>query len=342
MVMFIMKNFLLPEPGLADEPVRLLMIGAGKMGEAHAAAFKRLNEVEIVGVVSRSGDSARRLAASYDIPHWGTDWIELANATQPHACVVAVSHLLNERITTEAIEYGLHTLAEKPVSLNGAVVQALAGKAQEKGIVAMAAMNRRFYPTITAALDIVRFYGPITGVTVIAPDPVRPYRARDKYDAEIYENWTRMNTLHAIDLLRLIGGEVEALCGAVQTSEAIGERSIATMLRFQNGALGAFSSYGSHPGQWETRIHGDGVEAYLLPLEQGVIRIGNARPVPLPASENSAGLKPGLPEQARAFIESIKYLGAVAPPGSDFFDHACTMQLVEKIVSLPEINLSNG
>lgn len=327
-----MKNSPSLEP---DEPVRLLLIGAGKMGEAHAAVFQALAEVELVGVVSRSGDSARQLAASYGIPQWGTNWLELAEITQPHACVVAVSHLFNERMTAEVIDYGLHTLSEKPVSLAPAAVQALACRAKEKNLVAMAAMNRRFYPTITAALDLVRFYGPVVGVTVIAPDPVRPYRSKHKYEPEVYDNWTRMNTLHAIDLLRLIGGEVDSLCGAAQGSEEIGERSIATMLRFQSGAVGNFISYGSHPGQWEVRIHGDGVEAHLIPLEQGTIRIGNALPVPLPASETAAGFKPGLLEQARAFIESIKYLGRVVPPGSDFFDHACTMGLVEQIVSLP-------
>ncbi len=334
-----MKSFLSPEPGPGDVPVRLLIIGAGKMGAAHAAAFSTLSDVEIVGVVSRGGDSAKQLAAKYSIPRWGTSWLDLAAETMPHACVIAVSHLLNETITAEVIEYGLHTLAEKPVSLNSEVIQCLAQKAQTKGLVAMAAMNRRFYPTITAALDIVRFYGPVTGITVIAPDPARPYRATDKYEPEVYDNWHRMNTLHAIDLLRLIGGEVESVYGAAQVSEEIGERSFAVMLRFCTGALGNFISPNSHPGKWELRIHGDGVEAHLIPLEQGVIQIGNALPVPLPASETSTGLKPGLLDQARAFIESIKYLGLIPSPGSDFSDHACTMRLVEQIVSVPQITL---
>ena len=317
----------------------MLLIGAGKMGEAHAAAFKSCTDVEIVGVVSRGGDSAGRLAAKYDIPCWGTTWQAVAEMTQPHACVVAVSHLLNEKITAEVIEQGLHTLAEKPVSLNSMVIQSLAEQAQKKGIIAMAAMNRRFYPTVTAAVEIVRFYGPLAGITIIAPDPVRPYRAGHKYDPVIYDNWTRMNTLHAIDLLRLIGGKIESLCGRIQYSEAIGERSISAMIEFRSGALGSFISYGSHSGQWELRLHGDGVEAQLIPLERGTIRIGNALPVSLPASDSHRSLKPGLLQQAQAFLESIRDLGAVAPPGSDFFDHACTMEFVEQLVNLPEVML---
>ena len=334
-----MNDFHSPDAFMAGEPVRLLIIGAGKMGDAHAAAFKAMNDVEIVGIVSRGGDSAQRLAARYDVPRWGGEWQAVAEATRPHACVVAVSHLLNEKITAEAVKYGLHTLAEKPVSLDGVRVRALAKMAKEKGVIAMAAMNRRFYPSLTAAFEMVRFYGPVTGITVIAPDPVSPYRATHKYDPAVYDNWTQMNTLHAIDLLRLVGGEIETLCGRIQHSAASDERSIAATIHFRSGILGSFISYGSHSGQWEVRIHGDGVEAHLGPLEQGTVRIGNAAPLSLPNSESRNGLKPGLLQQARAFVESIRELGYVAPPGSDFFDHACTMTLVEQLVKLPEITL---
>lgn len=326
-----------PDAFSVDEPVRLLIIGAGKMGEAHAAAFQSLNGVELVGIVSRGGESAERLAAKYGVPHRGTNWRSVADEARPHACVVAVSHLLNEQITAEVIEHGLHTLAEKPVSLDAAKIRALAAVAQANGVIAMAAMNRRFYPPVTAALEMVRCHGPVTGVTVIAPDPVRPHRATHKYDPSVYDHWTQMNTVHAIDLLRLIGGEIDTLCGRIQRDQASDERSIAATIQFRSGALGSLISYGSHGGQWELRIHGDGVEARLVPLEQGTVRIGNAAPIPLPKSESRNGLKPGLLQQARAFLESIGELGHVAPPGSDFYDHACTMAFVEQLMDLPEV-----
>lgn len=323
-----------PDAFSLDEPVRLLIIGAGKMGEAHAAAFHSLRDVEIVGMASRGGENAKRLAAKHGVPHWGTDWRRVADEARPHACVVAVSPLLNEQITAEVIGHGLHTLAEKPVSLDAATIRALAAVARANGVIAMAAMNRRFYPPVTAALDLVRFHGPVTGVTVIAPDPVRPYRATHKYDPSVYDRWTQMNTVHAIDLLRLVGGEIDTLCG--WGSQAGDERSIAATIQFRGGALGSLIVCGSHGGQWELRIHGEGVEAWLVPLEEGTVRIGNAAPIPLPAGESRDGLKPGLLQQARAFVESLRDLGHVAPPGSDFYDHACTMAFVEQLVNLPE------
>jgi hypothetical protein len=36
-----------------------------------------------------------------------------------------------------------------------------------------------------------------------------------------------------------------------------------------------------------------------------------------------------------AFVESLRDIGAVLPPASDFFDHARTMELVEHLLALP-------
>jgi predicted dehydrogenase len=335
-----MKHFHSPDQMLIEEPVRLLILGAGKMGRAHAAAFNAISDVEIVGIVSGGGDRARQLAAEYDIPRWGTNWQDLAEETEPHACVIAVPSLLNEKVTSEVIEYGLHFLAEKPAALTSHAIRALAVKARAKNLIGMAAVNRRFYPTISTALDLVRFYGPVVGVTVIAPDPVRPYHARQHHPPLIYQNWARTNTIHLIDLLRLVGGDIESISGAINMGETSGEQSIAASMLFCSGALGSFLSYSSHAGDWELRIHGDGIEAHLVPLEQGIVTIGKEGPVSLPKSDNTNGLKPGLKEQAMAFVESLKYLGTVVPPASDLFDHACTMELVEQILDLPKVGQS--
>jgi predicted dehydrogenase len=219
--------------------------------------------------------------------------------------------------------------------LNSQTIRGLASQAKDKRLIGMAAVNRRFYPTVTAALDLVRFYGPVVGVTVMGPDPVRPYHARRHHAPLIYENWTRANTIHLIDLLRLIGGEVEALSGAMHLHEAIGERCIAASMQFSSGTLGSFLSYSSHAGKWELRIHGDGVEAHLSPLEQGTMQMGKEAPFALPKSDAADGLKPGLKQQALAFVESLRYFGAVIPPASDLFDHARTMELVEHLLALP-------
>lgn len=322
------------KPGLTGEAIRVLIIGAGKMGQAHTAAFASLPGVEIVAVASRGGESAARLAAAHGVSRWGNDWHALADELTPHACVVAVSHLFNESVTAEAVERGLHVLSEKPVALHSTAIRKLAAQAEEQGVIAMAAMNRRFFPSVSAAIDMARFYGGVLGVTVVAPDPVRPYRAQYRYDPAVYDRWMQTNTLHAIDLLRLAGGDVEWMAGQARFDEMVGERSVVATIRFCSGVLGCFISYGGIRSTWELRIHGDGIEVHLEPLERGTIRIGDGPPQPLPTSIDPAGLKPGLRMQALAFVESVRDVGRLAPPASDFNDHARTMELAEALEQL--------
>jgi len=300
------------------------------MGQAHMAALHQIPAVEVVGIASRGGETAAKLATRYDVKRHGADWETLVQETRPDACVVAVSHMLTEEIVAAVIECGLHVLAEKPVALSSEAIEALAARAKAMNVLAMVGMNRRYYANITSAIESVKFYGQIMGVTLIAPDPVQRFRAMKKYDERVYNNWTRMNTLHAIDLLRLAGGEVASVCSQVAASPDSGERSIVSVVRFESGILGSFISHSACEGPWEMRIHGDGAETVLVPLEgSGTIRIGSSPVRPLMPSPEPLGLKKGLYRQAMAFVDGVSCLGRFSWPASDLADHAKTMRLVE-------------
>lgn len=326
----------MPERPDMGEPVRILIVGAGRMGRSHARAFSTIPGVEVVGIASRTGERAGRLAADLGVRAWGTDWEALAEETLPDACVVAVSHALNEEITGRAIDRGLHVLAEKPVAFSSEAVSALAQRADERGVIAMAAMNRRYYAGILAALEIVGYHGGVLGVTGLYPDPVQPARADGTLEAFVYEKWTVANTLHMIDLMRFVGGEVERLSGEAAVHGPTGECSAVVMFRFQGGAIGTFSEYPASAGRWEMKIHGDGVEATLDPLEDGVIRVGDGPLRPLPTSRDPKGIKAGVRPQALAFVEAVRDVGRVTYPASDLHDHARSVELAERIAGIIE------
>ncbi len=322
----------MPEPLGTGEPLRLLVIGAGKMGTAHVEAFARVPELDVVAVASRSGSSAEKLARAHGVRGFGKNWRELAERYRPHACVVAVSHGENERITREVISAGLHVLAEKPVAFSSAAVAELAELAEARGVVAVAAMNRRCYESVLAALETVRYSGRLLGVTAFAPDPVRARRATARHAAEVYDRWTIAQTLHLIDLLRLCAGDLEEVLAGKGRRGADGEKNAALMMRFSSGALVTYLAYSSSGGTWELRLHGESVEAQLVPLERGTIRIGPRHISPLPDADRSAGkLKAGIPGQAAAFAEAVRLERAGLFPLSCFADHGRSLALAEQI-----------
>lgn len=320
-------------PDLLDRgtSLRLLIIGAGKMGRAHARAFRRIPGVEIVGVASRGGESARRLAEEIGAPAWGADWERLADRTRPDAAVVAVAHAATAAVTGACIDRGLHVLAEKPVAFTASAVRELAARAARRPVLAMAAMNRRYYPSVLAAIEAVRYHGEVLAVSAMCPDAVGPYRALGRLAGFVYDHWVVANTIHGIDLLRLAGGEVSEVAGRGMVHAESGERVAAFALSFERGAVGTFTLYAPSGGDWELRVCGDGVEARLSPLERGTLRVAGGPPRPLPPADGPWGLKPGVYGQALAFVEAVTETGILAWPASSLDDHARSVALAERL-----------
>src|SRR5207245_2577066 len=150
--------------------------------------------------------------------------------TKPDACVVAVSHSANESVTEAVLEAGLPVLAEKPVAFTSAGVERLAELASARGVLAMAAMNRRFYPGVLDGMRSGRYVGGLVGVTLFAPDPVRARRAGGTHAPFVFDAWIIAQTLHAIDLLRMTAGEAPFPL-AIERSEVGNEPNYVTNYR---------------------------------------------------------------------------------------------------------------
>lgn len=301
------------------------------MGQAHAHAFARVPDVEIVGISSRSGATASKLAGEVGVAASGADWRELAARTRAHAVVVAVSHEVNETITGDVIESGYHVLAEKPVAFSAAAIERLAARAKASGVIAMAAVNRRYYRPVLAALDEVRFAGRLLGITAFAHEAVRPHRARGNHAAFVYDRYTLAQTLHLIDLLRLAAGELVEVIGHGH-SPGGDERNMSALLRFSTGAIVSYVAMSSSQSGWELRLHGENAEARLAPLERGTIRIGAGPERTLP-DDPHAPLKPGIVDQAQGFADAI-LANRFAYPASSLDDHARSVALAEVIEDL--------
>ncbi|MCA9011642.1 MAG: Gfo/Idh/MocA family oxidoreductase [Planctomycetaceae bacterium] len=318
-----------------NQPVRLLLIGAGKMGVAHADVIRHVPDAQLVAIASRSGTSAEKLAKAHGNIRFGDDWKQLAAETSADACIVAVSHLQNPVVTRDAIDMGLHVLSEKPVAFSSSAVLELAELAESKGLVNLAAVNRRFYPGIQRARATAELYGPLLGITCFAGDPVLNYRASGKYDRFVYDNWMLFQTIHLIDVLRLLGGEVISVSGSRIKKY---EDNVTAQLTFENGIRCNYSAYSSARTKWGITLHCDGFDIELSPLEKAQINFSNGRSRQLypTRADRREKQKPGLAEQLRLFIESICGTTVPAFPSSTFRDHSNTLQLIEQLLGLSE------
>lgn len=331
----LLKERSIPVARTVGDPVRILLIGAGKMGAAHASALQHVPNACLAGIVSQSGVSAQKLALAHGLECWGTDWREVAENSSAQACIVAVSHLQNPSISSAVLEFGLHLLSEKPVAFDSASVHRLGDLARQKGLVNLAAVNRRFFPGVLRAINLADLHGPLLGITAFGADPVSGYRSTGKHDPFVYDNWTLFQTIHLIDVLRLIGGDVASVAGARYSGH---ESNLAAQITFENGLVCNYSAFSSARRRWEIYLHCDGFEIELNPLEKARVSSssGYSQALYPTRKDKEKRARPDLVEQATLFVNSI--LDATEPgyPGSTFHDHAKTIHLIESLLALPE------
>jgi predicted dehydrogenase len=123
---------------MADAKVKCAVLGAGWWGTtAHVPALKAYPHADLIGVQHHDADTARRVAADFEVPHGVTTAEELLDLDGLQAVVISSVPKLHIAQATAALERGLHVLVEKPLCPHGADGYRLAELASERGLHAM-------------------------------------------------------------------------------------------------------------------------------------------------------------------------------------------------------------
>lgn len=275
------------------------------------------------------------MAAEYGIDHWFPDAEQMLEGTNPNAVIVAVAHSSTTEIASLVLAAGVACLIEKPAGYSSNETQQLAELARKNSCLNIVGQNRRYYSVLQQALLEVMHQGPITGVLVEAHEPIADYRGRGNFEPWLYDNWIIANTIHAIDLLRLIGGDCSEVEGYRQMETEPRGDHFSSSLRFENGMLGSFVSHWNSARGFGLKIFGHGVTAELFPLEQGFISFDTGRRIKLTPAWSDLVYKPGLYIQDTTFLQALcDHRITPVFPASDLDDHLKTMRLAERIAPL--------
>ena len=143
-------------------PLRVLVVGAGSMGQAWLAAVAESPAVQLAGIVDLDLAAAR--AAGPDVPV-GTDVVELAAATGAEAVINVTVPAAHHPVTTAALFAGLPVLGEKPVADTVARALSLAAASEVTGKLFMVSQSRRWNPQLFRLREMVSQLGAIGTVT---------------------------------------------------------------------------------------------------------------------------------------------------------------------------------
>ena len=127
-----------------SKPIKAIICGAGDMARKHIEAYRKLNNVEIAAVASRSIPRAAALSATYDIPRYYDDIDDAFEREQADIVSVCVPTAHHPVITTRAMSKGLHVITEKPIALTVAAAQEMIAAAEKYRRKLTVVFNRRF------------------------------------------------------------------------------------------------------------------------------------------------------------------------------------------------------
>lgn len=312
-------------------PVRIAVVGAGRFAQKHLDVLASFRNVQLVGLANRGGSDLSDMAHRYTIRATFSDYRRMLDETCPEAVFVVVSHFDTVRVAADCLERGTPCLIEKPAGFTSAETAYLARLATENNCLNMVGVNRRYVSVLHNALGSVLQRGPLMGIAIEAPEPIRRQRARAEHDARLYDLWLVANNIHAIDLFRCLGGEVEEMRSLKHSwYERTGD-SYTAVMRLTNGCLGTYVSHWHSGGGWILKLYGEGIRAEIsLWNMTGEFHIDTGR-FPVPIDPIDLRYKPGLYAQNQAFITALALKERLPYPASDLRDSVKTMRLIEQI-----------
>lgn len=135
-------------------PLRIVIVGAGKIAADHVRAIDAVPEVELVGLADPDRPAATALASDREVAV-APDLAAALELAPADAAIIATPTATHARIGAEALDAGLHVMIEKPVASSRAELRSLVARAASTGRVLVSGQVVRFLPTVTAARELV-------------------------------------------------------------------------------------------------------------------------------------------------------------------------------------------
>ena len=97
--------------------LRVLIIGAGFMGQTHASIYNSMDEVELVGIVDKDKEKGEKFAKEYNCAY-SEDLLDTFNSKIVDFVDICLPTFLHEEYIIKASEYVKYVICEKPITLS--------------------------------------------------------------------------------------------------------------------------------------------------------------------------------------------------------------------------------
>jgi myo-inositol 2-dehydrogenase/D-chiro-inositol 1-dehydrogenase len=139
-----------------SEPLRIGLLGAGRMGRVHAEHVARLEGAELVAVADVSPDAARSCAGALGVQAVFDSARPVLASSEVDAVLVCSATDTHAELVAAAAEHGKHVFCEKPLALDLASIDRALASVEAAGVRFQVGFNRRFDPGFREVFDAAR------------------------------------------------------------------------------------------------------------------------------------------------------------------------------------------
>ncbi len=300
---------------MSRDPVRVGIVGLGRMGSYHAEALADLDEVAVVAMADPRPGRLADVAGHHPGASLHEDPAELLGG-RCEAVLVATPTPHHPGFVEAALGVGVHVLCEKPLALDPDESDRLGRMASSAGLVLQVGFWRRFSPPWTAARDAIaagRIGRPVLiRLSQWDADPPPP----EFCDPAVSGGLAVDCGVHEFDLAEWLSGE--RLVGLRGEPLPIVEPWIGEVGDLDNllvlGMLGGgarivvdLSRNGRYGDDVRTEILGDAGAVFVEMLPRGRARIGTRDGVvDLAGSATTDAMRAGVRAQAAVFAAGVR------------------------------------
>jgi predicted dehydrogenase len=218
--------------------IRVGVIGAGGMGQAHCNALPKVANCEFTAVADVKLEVAKQVAEKFNIKAYG-DYNQMWGDVD--GIIVATPPDSHKEIVLAAAEAGVHCVCEKPISRMLADADSMIEATKKSSVVFMIGHVLRFYPVHILGKKLVDG-GEIGNVVYIETDYTDRYSAPRTKPSSWYGTVGGLleNGIHKADLMNWFGGEAATLASEVGSFSGYEdwEDYAVTLVRYKSGIVG--------------------------------------------------------------------------------------------------------
>lgn len=227
---------------MVTTPVRIALIGAGRIGASHAdVVARRVPEAVLTAVVDPRPGAADVVAGPLGArPETSVEAVLAADDVD--AVVIAASSVAHAELIAAAAAAGKHVFSEKPAGMSLAEIDAGRRATAAAGVAFQVGFNRRFAREFVAARDIIAAgdLGTVRQLRSVTRDP-----GRGPSDPDVVPPWTifTQTLIHDFDTLNWLNPGARAV-DVMATADSLTSPGHATLLdhanvviRYDNGAI---------------------------------------------------------------------------------------------------------